>query len=153
MELDPQRGDASRQARLPQSFTLSEALRTTSMVPRPPSDEGVGVGGATLRGGATGASSNSIVRAATSLLRSPLFATQELIELGLEMGPIFRQVAILCECGGVSAASAEVVEDLVLDPIVDPGVSSSMEDGWQATAARLEDLPARPAIDRAKVAP
>ncbi|CAM6111262.1 unnamed protein product [Calypogeia fissa] len=153
VELDPQRGDASRQVRLPQSFTLSEAFRTTSMVPRRLSDEAAGVEGATLRGGATGASSNSVLRAATALVRSPLFSARELMELGLEMGPVFRQAAILCESGGVSAASAEVGEDLVLDPPVDLGVSSSMEDTWQAAAARLEDLPARPAIDRARVAP
>ncbi|CAM6115131.1 unnamed protein product [Calypogeia fissa] len=123
------------------------------MVPRPPSDEVVSVEGATLRGGATGASSNLVLRAATALVRSPLFSAQELMELGQEMGPVFRQAAVLCESGAVSAASAEMGEDPVLDPIADPGVSSSMEDGWQAAAARLEDLPARPAIDRARVAP
>ncbi len=36
MELDPQRGEASRQARLSQSFLLSEVVRTPSMVPTPP---------------------------------------------------------------------------------------------------------------------
>ncbi|CAM6094075.1 unnamed protein product [Calypogeia fissa] len=61
VELDPQRGDASRQVRLPQLFTLSEALRTTSMVPRRPRDEEAGVKDATLRGDATGASSDSIL--------------------------------------------------------------------------------------------
>ncbi|CAM6082504.1 unnamed protein product [Calypogeia fissa] len=96
VELDPQRGDASRQVRLPQSFPLSEALRTTSMVPRRPSDEATGVEGATLRGGATGASSNLVLQAAIALVRSPLFSARELMELGLEIGPIFRWAAVLC---------------------------------------------------------
>ena len=36
VELDPQRGEAGKQTRLPQSFLLSEALRTPSMAPIPP---------------------------------------------------------------------------------------------------------------------
>jgi hypothetical protein len=42
MELDPQRGEASRQARLPKSFLLSEVDRTPSMVPTPPIEPTVG---------------------------------------------------------------------------------------------------------------
>ncbi|CAM6122941.1 unnamed protein product [Calypogeia fissa] len=74
------------------------------------------------------------------------------MELGLEMGPVFRQAAVLCESEGMST-SAEVCEDLGLDPHVEPVVSTRIEDTWQTAAARLEDLLARPAIDRARVAP
>jgi len=42
MELDPQRGEAGRQARLPQSFLLSEVVRTPSMVPTPPIEPTMG---------------------------------------------------------------------------------------------------------------
>ncbi|CAM6104818.1 unnamed protein product [Calypogeia fissa] len=122
------------------------------MVPRRPSDEAAGVEGATLRGGATSAFSNLVLRAATALVRSLMFSAHELMELGLEMGPVFCQAAVLCESGGMSA-SAEVCEDLGLDPLVEPVVSTGVEDTWQAAATRLEDLPARPAIDRARVAP
>ncbi|CAM6100639.1 unnamed protein product [Calypogeia fissa] len=131
---------------MPQPFTLSEALRTTSMVPRRLRDEAAGVEDATLRGGA---SSDSVLRAATSLLRSPLFSARE---LGLEMGPVFHQAAVLCESRSMSA-SAEVCEDPGLDPLVEPIVSIGVEDTWQATTARLKDLPARPPINRARVAP
>ncbi|CAM6102925.1 unnamed protein product [Calypogeia fissa] len=152
VELDPQRGEASHQVRLPQSFTLSEALRTTSMVPRQPRDEAAGMEDATLRGGATGASSKLVLRATTSLLRSPLFSARELMELGLEMGPVFRQATVLCESRGMSA-SAKVCKDPGLDPPVEPVVSTRVEDTWQAAAVRLEDLPASPAIDHVRVAP
>ncbi|CAM6094076.1 unnamed protein product [Calypogeia fissa] len=74
------------------------------------------------------------------------------MELGLEMGLVFRQTVVLCESGGMSA-SAEVCEDPGLDPHVEPVVSTGVEDTWQVAAARLEDLPARPAIDCARVAP
>jgi hypothetical protein len=36
VEWDPQRGEASRQARLPHSFLLFEVVRTLPMVPKPP---------------------------------------------------------------------------------------------------------------------
>ncbi len=42
VELDPQRGEAGRQAKLPQSFLLSEVVRTPSMVPTPPIEPTVG---------------------------------------------------------------------------------------------------------------
>ncbi len=42
VELDPQRGEAGRQAKLPQSFLLSEVVRTPSMVPTPPIEPIVG---------------------------------------------------------------------------------------------------------------
>ncbi|CAM6082733.1 unnamed protein product [Calypogeia fissa] len=73
------------------------------------------------------------------------------MELGLDLGPVFCQAAVLCESGGMSA-SAEVCEDPGLDPSMEPVVSTGVEDTWHAAAARLEDLPARPAIDHAKVA-
>ncbi len=49
VELDPQRGEASRQARLPQSFLLSEVVRTPSMVPTPPIELTVGPAASTSR--------------------------------------------------------------------------------------------------------
>jgi len=42
VELDPQRGEAGRQATIPQSFLLFEVVRTPSMVPTPPIEPTVG---------------------------------------------------------------------------------------------------------------
>ncbi len=42
MELDPHRGEAGKQAELPQSFLLSEVVKTPSMVPTPPIEPIVG---------------------------------------------------------------------------------------------------------------
>jgi hypothetical protein len=42
VELDPQRGDVSTHAKLPQSFLLFEVVRTPSMVPTPPIEPKVG---------------------------------------------------------------------------------------------------------------
>jgi hypothetical protein len=42
MELDPQRGEVGRQARLPQSFLLSKVVRTPSMVLTPPIEPTMG---------------------------------------------------------------------------------------------------------------
>jgi hypothetical protein len=53
VELDPQRGEGGRQARLPQSFLLSEVTKTPCMVPTPivpPSTFNVGVGPAGVKG-------------------------------------------------------------------------------------------------------
>jgi len=49
VELDPQRGEAGRQARLPQSFLLSEVVRTPSMVPTPPIELTMGPAASTSR--------------------------------------------------------------------------------------------------------
>jgi hypothetical protein len=49
VELDPQRGEAGRQARFPQSFLLSEVVRTPSMVPTPPIELTVGPVASTSR--------------------------------------------------------------------------------------------------------
>jgi hypothetical protein len=49
MELDPHKGEVGRQARFPQSFLLSEVIRTPSMVPTPPIELTVGPAASTSR--------------------------------------------------------------------------------------------------------
>jgi hypothetical protein len=49
VKLDPQRGEDGRQAGLPQSFLLSEVVRTPSMVPTPPIEPTLGPATSTLR--------------------------------------------------------------------------------------------------------
>jgi hypothetical protein len=79
VELDPQRGEASRQARLPQSFLLSEVVRTPSMVPTPPIEPTVGPTALTSRVVDTDVSSNVVSRMVTSVLHSPTFLANNLM--------------------------------------------------------------------------
>ncbi|BBN17747.1 hypothetical protein Mp_7g16710 [Marchantia polymorpha subsp. ruderalis] len=129
VELDPQRGEGERQSRLPQSFLLLEVGSSSSMRPAPPTD----------------------TRMATSVLRSPLFSATELIDSGIYLARVFRVAATSCEHGRVAATSAEIREDTVEDP---SSTSTLFEETtWQAAAARMESLPARPAIDRESIVP
>jgi hypothetical protein len=47
---------------------------------------------------------------ATLLLESPSFSTSDLMALGIDLTPVFRLAATLCERGNVVATSAEVCE-------------------------------------------
>jgi hypothetical protein len=60
MELDPQRGETSRHAKLPQSFLLFEVVRTPSMVLTPPIKSTVGPTTLTSRVVDTNVSSNAV---------------------------------------------------------------------------------------------
>jgi hypothetical protein len=110
MELDPQRGEAGRQARLPQSFLLVEVVRTPSMVPTPPLEPIVGPAVLTSCVVDTDVSSSAVLRMATSVLGSPSFSANDLIASGMDLTPIFQLVAMLCERGNVVVTSAEVCE-------------------------------------------
>ncbi len=74
VELDPQRGEAGRQAKLPQSFLLSKVVRIPSMVPTPPIEPTVGPTTSTSRVVDTNVSSNAVSRMVTSMLGSPTFS-------------------------------------------------------------------------------
>ena len=90
---------------------------------------------------------------ATSVLESRLFLASELMASGVELAPVFRLAATLCERGPVSAKSAEVCEDVAVEPSSEPKVVSSTDNTWHAAAARMDALPARPAIEREKLKP
>ena len=97
-------GEASRQVRLPQSFTLSEVRNTPSMAPIPQphttrasSVPSVDVGGA-----------NPLLGAARALCDIPLFRESELAALGVSAGDVLRLAATLCDTGGVMSGSFEV---------------------------------------------
>ncbi|PTQ47194.1 hypothetical protein MARPO_0008s0049 [Marchantia polymorpha] len=95
--------------------------------------------------------SSAVMRMATSVLRSPLFSATELIDSGIDLARVFRVAATSCEHGRVAATSAEIREDTVEDP---SSTSTLFEETtWQAAAARMESLPARPAIDRESIVP
>jgi hypothetical protein len=82
MELDPHRGEASRQARLPQSFLLSEVVRTPSMVPTPLIESTVGLAASTSRVMDTDRPSSAVLQMVTSVLGSLAFSASDLMALG-----------------------------------------------------------------------
>jgi hypothetical protein len=73
MELDPQRGEVRKQAKLPQSFLLSEVVRTPSMVPTPPIELTMGLTASTSHVMYTDVSSNVVSRMVILVLGSPSF--------------------------------------------------------------------------------
>ncbi|BBN19983.1 hypothetical protein Mp_8g15430 [Marchantia polymorpha subsp. ruderalis] len=146
-----QRGEGGRQSRLPQSFLLSEVGSSSSMRPAPPSDTRVRTEVLTSFVVNADVPSSAVMRMATSVLRSPLFSATELIDSGIDLARVFRVAATSCEHGRVAATSAEIREDTVEDP---SSMSALFEETtWQAAAARMESLPARPAIDRESIVP
>jgi hypothetical protein len=89
VELDPQRGEASRQARLPQSFLLSEVVRTPSMVLTPPIEPTVGLTASTSRVVDTDRSSSAVLRMVTSVLGSPTFSASDLMASRIDLARVF----------------------------------------------------------------
>jgi hypothetical protein len=110
VELEPRRDEVSRQARLPQSFLLSEVIRTPSMVPTPSIEPTVGPMASTSRVVDTNVPLSVMSRMATSVLGSPSSSANNLMALGVDLTPIFWLTSTLCERGNVAATSAEVCE-------------------------------------------
>ncbi|PTQ40682.1 hypothetical protein MARPO_0038s0037 [Marchantia polymorpha] len=150
-ELDPQRGEGGRQARLPQSFLLSEVGSTSSMRPVPPSDLSGRTETSTSRVVDTDTPSSAVTRMASSVMRSPLFSAMELIDSGINLARVFRAAATLCERGSITATSAEIGETIGEE--LSSTTPLNDESTWQAAAARMESLPARPAINLERVVP
>ncbi len=157
VELDPHRGEVGKQARLPQSFLLSEVVRTPSMVSTPPIDPTMEPTASTSRVVDTDISSSVVSRMVTSLLGSPTFSANDLMASGVDLTGVFRLAATLCERGSVVATSAEVCEGVdvgqlvVGDVIVEQLVVSGVDNPWQATTAKMDALPTQPAIDRKRL--
>ncbi len=157
MELDPQRGEAGRQARFPQSFLLSEVVRTPSMVPTPPIKPTVGPVASTSRVVDTDRSLSAVLWMVTSVLGSPAFSASDLMASGIDLARVFQLTATLCERGSVAAMSVEVCEgvdvgqpvagDVVVEQLVILGVDSP----WQVATAKMDALPIRPTIDRERL--
>jgi len=118
VELDPHRGEAGRQARLPQSFLLSEVVRTPSMVLTPPIELTVGPTALTSRVVDTDVSSSVVSRIVTSVLGSPTFSANDLMASGVDLTCVFRLAATLCERGNVVATSVEVCEGVNVGQLV-----------------------------------
>jgi hypothetical protein len=95
----------------------------------------------------------------TLVLGSPTFSANDLMASGVDLTRVFRLVATLCERGSVVATSAKVCEGVdvgqlvVGDVVVEQPVVSGVDSPWQAAAAKMDALPARPAIDRERLTP
>jgi hypothetical protein len=159
VELDPHRGEAGRQARLPQSFLLFEVVRTPSMVPTLPIEPTMEPMASTSRVVDTDISSSVMSRMVTSVLGSPTFSANDLMTSGVDLTRVFRLATALCEHGSVVATSAKVCEGVdvgqlvVGDVVVEQPVVSGVDSPWQATTAKMDVLPARPAIDHERLTP
>ncbi len=107
----------------------------------------------------TDISSNVVSRMVTSMLGSPTFSANDLMASGVDLTRVFRLAATLCERGNVVATSAEVCEGVdvgqlvVGDGVVEQPVVSGVDSPWQAVAAKMDALPARPAINRERLTP
>ncbi len=136
MELDPQKGEASKQAKLPQSFLLSEVVRTPCMVPTPLIEPTVGPMASTSRVVDIDVSSSVMSRMMTLVLGSPTFSANDLMALRIDLICVFRLATTLCERGSVVATNAEVCEGVDVgqlvarDVIVEQPVVSGVDNPW-----------------------
>jgi hypothetical protein len=96
----------------------------------------------------------------TSMLGSPSFSASDLTTLGVDLAYVFPLASTLCERGSVVALSAEVCEGVDVgqpvagDVVVEQPVILGVDSPWQAaTAAKMDALPTRPAIDRERLTP
>ena len=108
VELDPQRGEASKQTWLSQSFLLSEALRTPLMAPIQPGVPVVGSEPSTLSVVDTDTASSAVLQITTSVLELRLFLATELMASKVKLALVFWLAATLCKRGQVTATSAKV---------------------------------------------
>jgi hypothetical protein len=157
VELDSQRGEVGKHVRLPQSFLLSEVVKTLSMVPTPPIEPTVGPTTLTSCVVDTDVSSNAVSWMATSMLGSPSFSASDLMALGVDLALVFRLAATLCEHGSVVATSAKVCEGVNVgqpvagEVVVEQLVISGVDSPWQMMAHKMDALLAQPAIDRERL--
>ncbi|PTQ43569.1 hypothetical protein MARPO_0024s0079, partial [Marchantia polymorpha] len=136
-ELDPKRGEDG------------QVGNTSSMRPVPPSDLSGRTETSTSRVVDTDTPASAVTRMASSVMISPLFSTMELMDSWIDLARVFRAAATLCERGSITATSAEIGE--TIGEKLSSTTPLSDESTWQAAAARMESLPARPAIDRERV--
>ncbi len=146
MELAPQRGEAGRQAKLPQSFLLSEVVRTPSIVPTPPIESTVGPAASTSRVVDMDRSSSAVLRMVTLVLGSPTFLTSDLMASRIDLARVFRLATTLCERGSVVAMNVEVCEGvhvgqpMVGDVAMEQLMISGVDSPWQATTTKMAAL-------------
>ncbi|CAK9206477.1 unnamed protein product [Sphagnum troendelagicum] len=101
----------------------------------------------------------AVSRMVTLVLGSPTFSANDLKASGVDLTRVFQLVATLYEHGSVVATSAKVCEGVdvgqlvVGDVVMEQPVVSGVDSPWQAAAAKMDALLARPAIDRERLTP
>jgi hypothetical protein len=99
---------------------------------------------------------NPLIGVARAVCEAPLFSVSQLAALGVDVANVLRLATSLCDTGGVTASHAEVVGNVEVVSRISEAKGPVRPDGvnsWQAVAARLSELPARPAIERSIVVP
>jgi hypothetical protein len=93
-------------------------------------------------------SSSVLSHMATLVLGSPSFLASDLMVSGVDLAPVFRLRATLCERGNVATTSAKVCEGVdvgqpvVGDVTMEQPVISRVDNLWQAAEAKMDALPA-----------
>jgi hypothetical protein len=146
--LDPQRGEGNRQARLPESFTLEEMVPTTSMVY--PSRVEASSNRPSQRGAKSTKALGVVQEAASLIYQASLFSAAMVSHSDFSPAAVFKRAATMCESGHSTVATN-------LKTAVDAEqVVESQEDtvqGLFSVATRVKTMPARPAIERSSITP
>jgi hypothetical protein len=144
--LDPQRGEGNRQARLPESFTLEEMVPTMSMVY--PSRVEASSNRPSQRGAKPTKASGVVQEAASLIYQASLFSAAMVSHSDFSPAAVFKRAATMCESGHSMVATT-------LKTAVDAEqVVESQEDmvqGLFSAAARVKTMPARPVIERSSI--
>jgi hypothetical protein len=146
--LDPQRDEGNRQARLPESFTLEEMVPTTPMVY---SSRVETSSNRPAQRGAKSTKASGVVKEATSLIyQASLFSAAMVSHADFSPAAVFKRAATMCESSHSTVATT-------LKTAVDAEqVVESPEDtvqGFFSVAARVKTIPTRPAIERSSITP
>jgi hypothetical protein len=94
VELNPQRGEVGRHARLLQSFLLSEVVRTPSMVLTPLIEPTMGPAASTSRVVDTDVSLSVVSRMVILVLGSPSFSASDLMVSKVDLTRVFRLACV-----------------------------------------------------------
>jgi hypothetical protein len=101
--LDPQRGEGNRQARLPKSFTLEEMVPTTSMVY--PSRVEASSNRPSQRGAKPTKASGVVQEAASLIYQASLFSAAMVSHSDFSPAAVFKRAATMCESGHSTVAT------------------------------------------------
>jgi hypothetical protein len=144
--LDPQRGEGNRQARLPESITLEEMVPTTSMVYLSRVEAS---SNRPAQRGAKPTKALGVVQEAASLIyQASLFSAAMASHADFSPAAVFKKAATMCESGHYTIATT-------LKTAVDAEqVVESQEDtvqGLFSAVARVKTTPTKPAIKRSSI--
>jgi hypothetical protein len=136
--LDPQRTEDNRQARLPESFTLEEIVPTTSMVY--PSRVEASSNRPVQRSAKSAKASRVVQEAASLIYQTSLFSAAMASHANFSPAAVFKRAATMCELGHYTVATT-------LKTAVD---AEQLVESQEATA-RVKTILARPVIERSSI--